>query len=270
MLARVMDEVSTRKYEALNEEVGAAINEVDAAIESGEDARQLAAGQLVLELSRHYAELLSGLNLADKDGVERRLGRRVTDLRRAAAGLTRRDSGQKVEKSRDAGSIPFLEQRQPPKSIVPERAAPTGKLSVGSEIESWCGKCKEMREHHVVAMVGGEPKQVICVVCNSRHNFRDSPPERHGKTTGEVIYAGGGAKRPSAEERELQKRQELKRQLQKELAEATEPRPFDPRGRYKAGEIIVHPEHGRGKIENVLRSSMLVRFLDGLRPLDLQ
>ena len=53
------------------------------------------------------------------------------------------------------------------------------------------------------------------------------------------------------------------------LAEAVDPRPFDPKGRYKSGEIIVHPEHGRGKIENVLRGSLLVRFLEGLRPLDL-
>ena len=57
--------------------------------------------------------------------------------------------------------------------------------------------------------------------------------------------------------------------LQKELPEALEPRPFDPKGRYKAGEIIAHPEHGRGKIENVLRGSLLVRFLEGLRPLNL-
>jgi hypothetical protein len=269
-MLRAMDEETTRKHEELFDEAGTAINEVDAAIESGEGPRQLAAGQLVAELSKRYADLLGALNLADKDAVERRLGRRITDLRRAGAQLTRRDSGQKVDKSRDAGFIPFLEQRQPPKSIVPERAAPTGKLSVGSEVDSWCGKCKEMREHHVVAMVGGEVKQVICVVCNSRHNFKDSPPERRGKQAGEVVYAGGGAKRPSAEDRELQKRQELKRALQKELAEANEPRAFDPKGRYKAGEIIVHPEHGRGKIENVLRSSMLVRFLDGLRPLDLQ
>lgn len=270
MLRTAMDEANNQKLEALNEEVGNGINEVDAAIESGEFDRQISAARMVEELSRRYAELTAGLNLADKDLVERRLGRRVTDLRRAAAGLTRRDSGQKVEKARDAGSIPFIEQRQPPKSIVPPRAAPTDKLSVGSEVESWCGKCKEMRGHHVVAMVGGEPKQVICMVCNSRHSFRDSPPEKSKKAAGATIYAGGGAKRPSAEDRELQKRQELKRQLQKELAEAPEARPFDPKGRYKAGEIISHPEHGRGKIENVLRSSMLVRFLDGLRPLDLQ
>ena len=264
-----MDDATQQKVNELSQQVGAGVNEVDAAIESGEDERQLNAGKLVSELSRRYSELLATLSGKDKDEVERKLGRRVMDLRRAADGLKRRDSGQKIDLARDAGSVPFILQRQPPKSIVPERAAPTGKLSVGSEIDAWCGKCKEIREHHIVAMVGGEPKQVICVVCNSRHNFRATPPDKVKREGGAPVGATTTAAARTVD-KEQEKRQEQKRQLQKELAEAVEPRPFDPKGRYKAGEIIFHPEHGRGKIENVLRSSLLVRFLDGLRPLDLQ
>jgi hypothetical protein len=58
--------------------------------------------------------------------------------------------------------------------------------------------------------------------------------------------------------------------LRSELQAATNVRPFSPKERYKAGEIIEHPEHGRGKIETVTRGSLLVRFARGLRPLDLQ
>ena len=46
-------------------------------------------------------------------------------------------------------------------------------------------------------------------------------------------------------------------------------RQFSPKERYKAGEIIEHPEHGRGKIENTLPRSLLVRFAGGLKPLKL-
>ncbi len=53
------------------------------------------------------------------------------------------------------------------------------------------------------------------------------------------------------------------RALGEEVAAAETVRAFDPRERYKAGEIISHPEFGRGKIENVLRSSLLVRFPNG-------
>ena len=58
------------------------------------------------------------------------------------------------------------------------------------------------------------------------------------------------------------------RALGEEVAAAANVRVFDPKERYKAGEIIVHAEYGRGKIENVLRSSLLVRFpVGGLKSL---
>lgn len=266
-----MDEELTKRLDQLNEEIRTAVNEVDAALESGEEPRQIEAGRLVDGLAERWRQLLADMSDADRDAAERGVGRRLTDLRRAAAALSRRDSGRRVERAVDAGFVPFIERRAPPKSIVPPRAAPSSKLSVGGEVDSWCGKCKEITTHNIVAMVGDQPKQVICQVCNSRHDYRTEPPARHRAaaraTAGAATSEATAARR--MEDRELQKRQEAKRQLQKELAEAVDPRPFDPKGRYKAGEIIVHPEHGRGKIENVLRGSMLVRFLEGLRPLDL-
>ena len=66
------------------------------------------------------------------------------------------------------------------------------------------------------------------------------------------------------------RRAEIQRALAEELATASTVRPFNPKERYKAGEIISHPEYGRGKIENVLRASLLVRFSrSGLKPLSL-
>ena len=268
-----MDESQTQRLNQLNDDIATAINEVDTALESGEEPRQIAAGRTVEALAARWRELSAELAPADRENAERGVGRRLTDLRRLAAGLSRRDEGRRVERAVDAGFVPFIERRAPPKSIVPQRAAPSSKMSVGGEVDSWCGKCKEMTTHNIVAMVGDQPKQVICQVCNSRHDYRTEPPARHRKASGSVstAAAGGevGATARRNEDRELQKRQEAKRQLQKELAEAADPRPFDPKARYKAGEIIVHPEHGRGKIENVLRGSLLVRFLEGLRPLDL-
>ncbi len=268
-----MDESQTNRLNQLNDDIASAVNEVDAALESGEEPRQIAAGQHIEGLAARWRELIAELSPADQESAERGVGRRLTDLRRAAAALSRRDSGRQVQRADDAGFVPFIERRAPPKSIVPQRAAPSTKLSVGGEVDSWCGKCKEMTTHNIVAMIGDQAKQVICQVCNSRHDFRTEPPARHKKAASGATATSSGGEFASAarrnEDRELQKRQEAKRQLQKELQEAVEPRTFDPKARYKAGEIIVHPEHGRGKIENVLRGSLLVRFLEGLRPLDL-
>jgi hypothetical protein len=271
-----MDESQTNRLNQLNDDIASAINEVDQALESGEEPRQIACGKLIETLAGRWREFTGELSAVDRENAERGVGRRLTDLRRAAASLSRRDSGQKAQRADDAGFVPFIERRAPPKSIVPQRAAPSTKMSVGGEVDSWCGKCKEMTTHNIVAMVGDHAKQVICQVCHSRHDFRTEPPARHKKAaaaaTGSASGSSGGVEYSAArrnEDRELQRRQEAKRLLQKELADAVEPRPFEPKARYKAGEIIVHPEHGRGKIENVLRGSLLVRFLEGLRPLDL-
>jgi hypothetical protein len=259
-----MDSDLSERIEQLKNEIIAAAADVSSALEAGEEARELAMGEVVADLVKRFQAETSGPN---KDRWEIALGRQITDLRRAAAGLKRRDSGSKTEMATDSG-LPFLLSRKPGKSIVPERAAPTGKVSVGSEVDAWCGKCKEIRTHNVVAMVAGEPKQVVCQTCSSRHNFRTDPPARARTASGSVpVVVGTAAAR--AADKEQQSRQEQKRLLQQELADAPEPRAFDPKGRYKSGEIIIHPEYGRGKVENVLRTSLLVRFLEGLRPLDL-
>lgn len=58
--------------------------------------------------------------------------------------------------------------------------------------------------------------------------------------------------------------------LEHELLSALSVPPFDPRGDFKQGQIIAHPKWGRGKVETVLRGSLLVRFLDGLRQVSRQ
>ena len=67
------------------------------------------------------------------------------------------------------------------------------------------------------------------------------------------------------EQVEAQRREGARTALQRELAGATEVRPFQMRQRYRVGEIIEHAQFGRGKIENVLKGSLLVRFRDGLK-----
>src|SRR5690242_15788583 len=109
-----MDETHSNRLNQLNDEILAAVNEVDAALESGEEPRQVAAGRLVEGLAARWRELLADLPDPDRDAAERGVGRRLTDLRRTAAALSRRDSGQRVQRADDAGFVPFIERRTPP------------------------------------------------------------------------------------------------------------------------------------------------------------
>lgn len=265
-----MDQQLSQRLAQLKDECIGAADDVSAAIESGEDERQLAAGQKVVELSTRYKQLLDEVEPAERDMVERVYGRRVTDLRRLGEGLTKRSSGSATKLAVDAGSVPFLLSRPVSKSIVPARAAPTRnspRYSVGGEVDAWCGKCRDFRVHNVVALLDDQPKAVICQTCRSRHGYRTEPGRNADKAT------PSSAPRPAAPrpvDPAIAREAEAKRQLNKELDAAESPRTFDPRARYKANEVIVHPEFGRGKIENVMKTSLLVRFRDRLRPIDLK
>lgn len=262
MSAAPISEALRTQIDSFTDECRLAFHEIDAALESGEKDRQLAAGRAIEDLGRRYRELRDAHTGNERSAIERALDRRIVDLRRSASGLVQRVGGARAQRASDAGFVPFLEQRSPSSGPAPAEwptLAPK-RVGVGTEIESWCGKCKEMRTHSIVAMVGDQPKQVICSSCRSTHNHRGEPPLRS---------------RPAAEAdsapvaRERSRREEIRRDLQRELNASIEVRAFDPKATYKRGEIISHPSHGRGKIENVLKGSLLVRFLEGLRPLDL-
>jgi hypothetical protein len=253
--------------EQLNGEIRDVALQVHLAEERKDERDVVAAAHAGVErLSRRYRELLQSLSSAEQMRAERALGRRVIDLKRLASMLPKIPAAMSAESTPDraAGGGAPEDRRITGVSWSHGRRAPTAKLGVGSDVESWCGKCGEGTTHSIVAMVGDEPKQVLCQVCGSRHTHRTGPARR--TTTGATATASD--ERPRGGDPEAQKRAAELRALGEEVASATTVRVFDPKERYKAGEIIVHAEFGRGKIENVLRASLLVRFpIGGLKSL---
>jgi len=231
-----------------------------------------AAHEGVNRLSKRYRDLLQSLPPGEQMKAERLLGRRVIDIKRLASLLPKvpASAGEgSVESTPDrvAGGGAPGERRITGVSWSNERRAAPAAPGVGGDVESWCGRCGELTTHNIVAMVGREPKQVLCQVCGSRHTHR-AGPARTKTTTSSAARAVDD--RPRGGDPEERRRAAELRALGEEVAAAENVRSFDPRQRYKAGEIIVHPEFGRGKIENVLRSSLLVRFpRSGLKPLSL-
>jgi hypothetical protein len=217
----------------------------------------------VERVSARYRALLASLAPKDQMSAERLLGRRVVDLKRLAS-LLPKVPAVATESTPDrvaGGGAPHERRITGVTWSTPGRAAPSSALRVGGDVESWCGRCAELTTHSIVAMVGDEPKQVLCQVCGSRHAHRTVAARKAAApTTGAT---GATEERARGGDPEARKRAAELRALAEEVAAAETVRPFDPRERYKAGEIISHPEFGRGKIENVLRSSLLVRFPNG-------
>jgi hypothetical protein len=226
--------------------------------------RVVAAYQGVDRLSERYRDLCAALTEGEKLRVERTLGRRVTDLRRLTsllprigvlAGSTpdRQVSGPSVAGERRITGVSWRNDAPKPR---PDAA------HVGGEIESWCGPCDRMTTHRIVAMVGSEPKQVVCDACRGRHNYRTTPARKMGAEPAPSTVRTASHQELEASRKAEQKAEEL-RALAREVAVAPEVKLFDPKERYRPGDVISHPEYGRGKVETVLRSSLLVRFANG-------
>jgi hypothetical protein len=254
--------VSTPTLDQISDELRDVALQVHLAQERPEERDLVRAAQEGVErLAARYREMYGALSPGDQMRVDRTLGRRVVDIKRLASLLPKvaQVSGESTP-DRQAGASAVGERRITGVSWSHDRGVTGGPaMRVGGELESWCGKCGASTTHNIVAMVGVAPKQVLCQVCNSRHSHRTSSARKSSEATATAVDTrtrGGG-------DPEAARRAENLRALAQEVSTATEIRSFDPKGRYKAGEIIAHPEYGRGKVENVLRSSLLVRFAAG-------
>lgn len=225
-----------------------------------------------------YESLLKAAPAERRPELEHTLGRQVIDLRRVAAMVPQMASGTATKHSADkvpGGGQPFIETRPPPRWATVQTAPSVrahGHLKPGDEVDAWCGVCGGLRAHNIVAMIGKEPKQVLCQACGARHGYRLTParskPADQPAAPKQTVQASKRKKTPQ-EMQEERRQQELSR-LKAELDAAQGVIAFDQRRRYKAGEIIDHPEYGRGKIETALKSSIVVRFATGRRSLVLK
>lgn len=147
-------------------------------------------------------------------------------------------------------------------------------LSVASEIDAWCTKCRLTLGHRIVALVAGAPKRVVCLTCGSEHNYRPPRKENTGPSVhvrsdrSERSATSGGT---SAGARVAQKaRAESERY--ETWASRTLGKAVDAFTRYSmdrtfhAGELVMHPKFGEGYVEQVLEGGKVnVAFRDGPR-----
>jgi len=250
----------------LTEEIREVALLVHSAQERTEERDVVTSAHLAVErLSQNYRTLCESLPEGERMSVERKLGRRVTDLRRLAS-LLPRIGGIATGPTGDrhgSGPSEVEERRITGVSWRSDRrvdGAAAGAFHVGGDVDAWCGPCDGLTTHNIVAMVGTEPKQVVCQACGNRHNFRTTPTR---KASASEDSAAAASPQETEVERKAERKAEELRALGRELADVVDVRTFNPRERYKVGEVIWHHEFGRGKVETVLRSSMLVRFASG-------
>jgi len=128
---------------------------------------------------------------------------------------------------------------------------PLDDIRVGGEIDAVCTRCRRVTNHRIVAMVDGRIKRVICLTCDSQHNYHQ-PQGQKNPASVEVRRVGKELKKTSAPQGGprvfamwMKGREEL-------AAGGGRPRPYRLQEGYQAGEAIEHPKFGLGFIQKII------------------
>jgi hypothetical protein len=272
-----MDDALRSQFQEVGEEADSLMDEVEQAYdEHATFAFGLATRVKVEQCTARYRELCAPLDEKDKFEVERKVGRKVADLQKFATKLPAPPQGKPATAKATDEFFGTREGKSSRKPIVPglavgqqsTRGTERPKYKVSGDVDSWCGPCADVKTHTIIAMIGDEPAQVVCQVCGSRHKYRTESLRKKAENGGTPGVTGGSATSARTSQPGDRKMEE-RNAFVTELRNAPNVKSFSPKDRYKVGEIIEHPELGRGKIENTLPRSLLVRFPSGLRPVKL-
>jgi hypothetical protein len=116
---------------------------------------------------------------------------------------------------------------------------------VGGDVDGFCGKCKFVLAHTVLAMVGKTIARVRCNTCGSDHAFRRAP----------------GVSPPAPRQSETRPaRTVLSFAAQIEARGAGTARAYSPSVTFQVDELITHPAFGLGIVRAVRRDKVDVAF----------
>jgi hypothetical protein len=116
---------------------------------------------------------------------------------------------------------------------------------VGGDVDSFCGKCKLMLAHTVLAMVGKSVARVRCNTCGTDHAFRRAPGTSAATT----------ARSPARPTRTV-----VSFAAQIEARGAETARSYSPRATFQVDELIAHPMFGLGIVRAVRQDKVDVAF----------
>lgn len=110
-------------------------------------------------------------------------------------------------------------------------------FNVGSNIDSWCTKCKLILAHTIEAVADGAIKRVQCNTCRGKHQFKGEMPGEK-----KVRPALKNARAPKSRS----KASDLARLLRgKDMENAT---PYNTRSHFSKGDVIDHATFGKGVV----------------------
>ncbi|MDL2260070.1 hypothetical protein LJB99_04280 [Deltaproteobacteria bacterium OttesenSCG-928-K17] len=127
---------------------------------------------------------------------------------------------------------------------------PLDDIRVGGEIDAVCTRCRIMTNHRIVAMVDGLVKRVICLTCQSQHNYRQPPGEKRPQAA-KVMRVSKEMKKTSAPDGGRVFAQWMRKKQEMEAAELS-PRAYGIAEKFEVDEALNHPKFGLGFVQRLI------------------
>lgn len=140
--------------------------------------------------------------------------------------------------------------------------------AVGDIIDARCGKCKDVRRHAVVAMVGSEVVKVQCKTCGGNHKYRPETPvaakaPKAAKAPRAPRKAGGlsAAKKLAAANAVRKEWEDLEAKTVESGAI-----PYNMESSFAVGDAVQHDKFGMGFVKKVILPNKIeVHFAEGVK-----
>lgn len=146
-------------------------------------------------------------------------------------------------------------------------------IQAGSSVESKCGKCKTITDHHVVVMDGSQVARVECKVCGARHAYKPSKSAPAVAAAPKIRSSRPASTKAAATKVAPTKSAAISKPSAawEQAVAGAAPVPYDMAGSFQVGDVITHPVFGLGAVQKVIRpNTMEVLFADGMRNLRCQ
>lgn len=121
--------------------------------------------------------------------------------------------------------------------------------AAGKSVESYCGKCKENRDHTIMTTDGEAIARVRCKTCGSLHKFRDQAVPQKVRKAGAKTIAQEQVTAALVWETSL-------------AAAKGKERDYDMAAAYRVGEVVNHQIFGKGIVLRVRLNRCMMLFKD--------
>lgn len=129
-------------------------------------------------------------------------------------------------------------------------------LTIGKNIDSWCGKCKLMLAHTIETILDGKVKRVHCNTCGAQHAYKANAPGEGPRRTA-TKRSGSAAEAATVADYDTM----LKRY------DTNKARPYGTTTAFGTGQLVNHTQFGLGIVTARRGNKIDVLFPDKARTL---